>query len=235
MFEIFNKVFFWVNSISLLSKTLYISTILIILLFSIFYLFINKQYRSRRTKELFDSTSISVINSSIIDERFLVFSYLNEKTIVKPIEIVNNILKAYCYIKNCENLYEIVKIKDIEIKNKAYSIEYSYYDSGIEIIKDLLNQASISNNFVCIRYQRPTMPDLQINSSTGKRYFNGLKKGEVSIRTISNIKNRTNTLNIESFINYDSYKEYITAYCHSKNEERTFKVNRIKKVSVLNI
>lgn len=156
----------------------------------------------------------------------MLFSYLNEIYLVKPMEIINETLKAYCYIKNIESEFKIVEINDIKIKENAYSFEYSYYD-GIYNIKDILDKACDLNQIVCIKYQRRSKPDLPINTLTGKRYFNGLNRGEISIRTISNIKRST--------INYNNYDDYIVAYCHTKNEERTFKVKRIKKVSILNI
>ncbi len=191
--------------------------------FALKFLLLNKKGNLKFEKNI-ELSEINLIAFSIKNEKFLFFSYLNETFMVKPIEIVNDTLKAYCYIKNIEREFKIIEIYDIEIKENAYSFEYSYYDNGIFNIKDILDKACDMNQIVCIKYQRPSKPDLQINPLTGKRYFNGLNRGEISIRTISNLKRSIN--------NYD---DYIVAYCHTKNEERTFKVKRIKKVSILNM
>lgn len=198
-----------------------------VIIYTLKYLLLIKKARSKKIGSGLNRSNLDLISSSVINKSFLVLSYLNEKTIIKPLQITNDSLIAYCYLKNIEREFKIIEVKDIVIKETAFSIEYSYYDDGIEDIKEVLNKASSEKQFVCIKYQRPSKPDLQINSSTGRRYYNGLKRGEISIRTINDIKASTNSYNTDN--------DYITAYCNTKNEERTFKVKRIKKVSILNL
>lgn len=198
-----------------------------VIIYTLNYLLLIKKARSKKIGSGLNRSNLDLISSSVINKSFLVLSYLNEKTIIKPLQITNDSLIAYCYLKNIEREFKIIEVKDIVIKETAFSIEYSYYDDGIENIKEVLNKASSEKQFVCIKYQRPSKPDLQINSSTGRRYYNGLKRGEISIRTINDIKASTNSYNTDN--------DYITAYCNTKNEERTFKVKRIKKVSILNL
>lgn len=198
-----------------------------VIIYTLNYLLLIKKARSKKIGSGLNRSNLDLISSSVINKSFLVLSYLNEKTIIKPLQITNDSLIAYCYLKNIEREFKIIEVKDIVIKETAFSIEYSYYDDGIENIKEVLNKASSEKQFVCIKYQRPSKPDLQINPSTGRRYYNGLKRGEISIRTINDIKASMNSYNTDN--------DYITAYCNTKNEERTFKIKRIKKVSVLNL
>ncbi len=198
-----------------------------VIIYTLKYLLFNKKVGTTIIKSELITSNLDILSSSVINKSFLVISYINETTIIMPLQITSDTLIAYCYIKNMERVFKIIEIKDIVVKETAYSIEYSYYDDGIENIKEVLNKASSEKQFVCIKYQRPSKPDLQMNPSTGKRYYNGLKHGEVSIRTINDIKVSRNSYNTDN--------DYITAFCNNRNEERTFKIKRIKKVSVLNI
>jgi hypothetical protein len=215
------------NSIQILQISFLIFASSFIIIFAVFYFLLKRKHNIKQQLVSEDYSNLDLIATTIKDDKFLVFLYLNEKTLIKPIEIIKDKILGYCFIKNINKEFEISELKNIVIKDSAYSIEYSFYDDGLGNIKKILNQASNAKQLVCIRYQRPSKPDLQVNSLTGKRYFNGLKRGEVSIRTIGLIQNITNK-NISQI-------EYITAFCNTKEEERTFKINRIKKVSVLNI
>ena len=215
------------NSIQILQISFLISASSFIILFAIFYFLLKRKHNIKKQLVGEDYSNLDLLSTAIKDDKFLVFLYLNEKTLIKPIEIIKDKILGYCFIKNINKEFEISELKNIVIKDSAYSIECSFYDDGLGNIKKILNQACNAKQLVCIRYQRPSKPDLQVNSLTGKRYFNGLKRGEVSIRTIGLIQNISNK-NISQI-------EYITAFCNTKEEERTFKINRIKKVSVLNI
>lgn len=75
-------------------------------------------------------------------------------------------------------------------------------------IKDTLKQAMDENHHVLIKYRK--------------------FEGDVSERTLSNIQ-FNNSFEEDGFHN-----DHIKAYCHLREEERTFKIDRIISITILN-
>ncbi|MBA4155558.1 WYL domain-containing protein, partial [Flavobacterium sp.] len=58
---------------------------------------------------------------------------------------------------------------------------------------------------------------------------------EESIRTVSNVQLAINALTNEHIENYRLNNNYLTAYCHKRDDKRTFKFDRIGEIEILDI
>lgn len=109
-----------------------------VIIYIVKYLFLNKKEETIIIENELNTSNLDILSSTVINNSFLVLSLINEKTIIKPLQITSDILTGYCYKKNIERAFIITEIKEIEVKENAYSIEYSYYEDGIEKIKEVL-------------------------------------------------------------------------------------------------
>jgi hypothetical protein len=58
---------------------------------------------------------------------------------------------------------------------------------------------------------------------------------EESGSTISNVQLAINTRDQEEILKYNFNENYITACCHKREDQRTFKFDRISEIAILNI
>ena len=72
---------------------------------------------------LSEKNSISTLSQNIIDiairtNKYIVFQYEKDKTIVKPTKYKENAIAGYCYVKNMIRSFDISKMEDIHLKSR---------------------------------------------------------------------------------------------------------------------
>lgn len=156
--------------------------------------------------------------------KYLSFSYLNNRTVMKPVQCMDSILKGFCYVKNEECSFAIIDIKDLCLKDCYYTQKYQSRDLGISKVANIMNVVIPNHIFVRIEYTRTAWTNTSVDSMTGE-IVTDITNAEKSIRTISDIK-------------FDSEgwgDNYIKAYCHKREAERTFRFDRISELDLLDL
>ena len=89
---------------------------------------------------------------------------------------------------------------------------------GFDQLRSLVNMAIQYGKYIRIQYEK---------------YFTN--EDDKEMRTISNVQLSVNALDKEHINYYGLTADYITAFCHKRQEERTFKINRIQVLQILNL
>jgi hypothetical protein len=186
------------------------------------------------TKKQYTSTKYEVFKIVIDKKQFISFDYEGIKTIVKPLRVNQSILSAYCYVKNIEKDFELIKIKSYNIKEKPFTVEATGPSLGIERAKDIVNTAIDYNRFIRMRYTRAAWTEMSIDEKTGEIIMDVIE-AEESIRTIGNIRPSVDELNEEHINRYSLNENHITAFCFRKDAKRTFRFDRISELAILNL
>lgn len=158
-----------------------------------------------------------------------------QPTIIKPISIEGNLLNCHCYVKNTDRQLQISRIKEAIMRDAAFAVEAKGPSLGVERIKEIVQTAIRYRKYIRIRYTKRAWPELIVDDETGKIHFLQLNPSEVSIRTISNVHMAADILDVNEAGNFWINDNYITAYCNLRDEQRTFKFNRISEIAILNI
>lgn len=174
------------------------------------------------------------INSSIKLNKFLSFKYQDSKTIVKPIKVTETTLTAFCYIKNCERSFDIYNISDLYQKDKYFTLRVAGPSIGLEQITTVANTAINYHRHIRMKYTRRTWNNMLVDIETGELLIDRVE-AEESIRTINDVQLSINALAQEHIENYRLDNNYITAYCNKREEQRTFKFDRISEIEILDI
>jgi hypothetical protein len=174
------------------------------------------------------------INSSIKLNKFLSFKYKDSKTIVKPIKATENTLTAFCYIKNYERSFDIYNISDLHQKDKYFTLRVAGPSIGLDQITTVVNTAINYHRLIRMKYTRRTWNNMLVDIETGELLIDRVE-AEESIRTINDVQLSINTLAQEHIENYRLDNNYITAYCNKREEQRTFKFDRISEIEILDI
>jgi len=174
------------------------------------------------------------INSSIKLNKFLSFKYKNSKTIVKPLNATETTLTAFCYIKNSERLFHIYNISDLHQKDKYFTLRVAGPSIGLDQITTVVNTAIIYHMHIRMKYTRRTWNNMLVDLETGELIIDRVE-AEESIRTINDVELSINALAQEHIENYRLNNNYITAYCNKRQEQRTFKFERISEIEILDL
>ncbi len=174
------------------------------------------------------------IYSAINSNKYLSFSTNNEKTIVKPIRATKSDLIAFCYMKNRERTFTIYEIKDLQIKDSYYTLRVAGPTIGIERIKNAVNTAINYHKLIRMKYTRSAWSDMLVDQETGELIVNNIE-AEESIRTINDVQMSINALAHEHIEKYNLNENYITAYCNKREEQRTFRFDRIGEIEILDL
>jgi hypothetical protein len=86
-----------------------------------------------------------------------------------------------------------------------------------------------------MKYTRISWDEKIVDEETGELILTHTE-AEQSLRTISNINYAVNVLNKEHIAKYNlNAEDYISAFCHKKEELRTFNFDRINELEIRNI
>lgn len=165
-----------------------------------------------------------IIHKAIDSDKYLSFSYLNNRTVMKPSQCTNTILTGFCYVKNEECSFAIVDIEDICIKDCYYTQKFQSLDLGVSKVANIMNVVIPNRIFVRIKYTRAAWTNSSVDPITEEILID-IINSEESIRTISDIK-----LDSEGWGD-----NYIKAYCHKREAERTFRFDRISELELLDL
>lgn len=159
--------------------------------------------------------------------KYVSFSINNEKTVFKPTYVYDHETSGFCYVKNDSRTFRVVDIDNVEIKDSYYSHQYYFNETdGINEISSIINNAILQKKTIRIVYTKPGWVD----------YFTGeITEREESERTLSDIDLSVNLLSEEHIRSYNLDENYITGFCNTKEELRTFKFNRISRIEILDI
>ncbi len=160
-----------------------------------------------------DIAKIDLIKYCIKANKCLRFSYSNGAMhLVKPVKLKKDrtvwYLMAFDYIHNVENTFEIRLIEVPETEEKPF-----LYNKAFSNLKEVQQQIDLAvDNQLYIRFE----------------YVN--KNLEGSVRTVGNFDYT------DEFIIFGySGRQFISGYCFKRNEDRTFKLERIRHLTVLNL
>ena len=178
---------------------------------------------------LSEKNGISTLPQNIIDiairtNKYIVFQYEKDKTIVKPTKCKENAIAGYCYVKNMIRSFDISKMEDIHLKNEYYTLRLSASELGIQTVANMMNIIIPDHKYVRMEYTKPARSFVTMDPETNE-LIQKQTKAETSIRTISDIQ-----LDTEGW-----GENYIRAYCHKREEERTFYFGRISLLEILDL
>lgn len=169
-------------------------------------------------------SNFNIINEAIHMNKYIAFIYKDNRTITKPIKYIEPILTAFCYVKNRELSFYITEIRDIHLKNNYYTQRFISPNLGFKKVADIMNIIIPNQMFVRMKYTRREWSKMLVDPTTGEIIIDKTE-AEESIRTVSNIK-----LDTEGYGN-----NYIKAYCHRREKERTFRFDRISELEILDL
>ena len=190
---------------------------------------IEKEVVDDKSISLKEKNGISTFPQNIIDiairtNKYIVFQYEKDKTIVKPTKCKENVIAGYCYVKNMIRSFDISKMEDIHLKNEYYTLRLSASELGIQTVANMMNIIIPDHKYVRMEYTKPARSFVDMDTETNE-LIQKQTKAETSIRTISDIQ-----LDTEGW-----GENYIRAYCHKREEERTFYFGRISLLEILDL
>lgn len=178
----------------------------------------------------------AVIQQALNTGKYISCKYSDDEvyTIIKPISLNEIELKAYCYVENVNRTFAITDLNDIIIRDRPFQVRIND-QVGVDEIKRVVQVAIDNNKIVRMKYTRSEWTSEHVNEETGEIILNHTES-EQSQRTISNIDYSVNVLDQEQIDHYNLDDEnYITAHCHKRKEQRTFRFDRINELEILNI
>ena len=180
------------------------------------------------------SVKLDKIYSAINSNKYLSLKYKEETTVVKPFRIADNELIAFCYVKNRERIFLVYNTSNLEIKDSFYTLRVAGPTIGIEQITNAVNIAISYHKLIRMKYTRSSWASMVVDQETGELLINRIE-AEESIRTINDVQLSINALAQEHINNYRLNSNYITAYCNKREEQRTFRFDRIGEIEILNL
>jgi len=180
------------------------------------------------------NVKLEKIYSAINSNKYLSFKFENETTVVKPIRITDNELIAFCYVKNRERTFLVYDTTDLEIKDSYYTLRVAGPAIGIDQITNAVNTAISYHKLIRMKYTRSSWSSMLVDEETGELLIDRIE-AEESIRTINDVQLSINALAQEHIDAYRLNSNYITAYCNKREEQRTFRFDRIGEIEILNL
>lgn len=188
----------------------------------------------KELRPILDSNG-KLIGNAITGGSYLAFEYEGARTIIKPSSNNNTHITGFCYVKNNIRTFNIQNIKNLTPKAKYYSLRVSAPNIGVENVKSAVTSAIQYDKYVRMKYTRAAWNTMDVNTETGEIIMTNVVEAEESTRTINNIKMATDVLSEEHLNYYRLDENYINAYCHKREEKRTFKFDRIGEIEILDI
>ncbi|KOH42953.1 hypothetical protein NC99_42600 [Sunxiuqinia dokdonensis] len=175
-----------------------------------------------------------LIKTAICNNNFISFIYNGTPTIVKPTQFNNGNLHAYCYLKNTNRTFSIANILNPVIKQRAFTLEATGPNLGLDRIASIVNTAIQYRKFIRMRYTRSAWTTYSVDNTTGELIIADRIEAEESIRTISNIQLATDSPGTQELW-FTPNETHITSYCHRREAERMFRFDRIGELAILDI
>lgn len=179
-------------------------------------------------------SATDLVFKTIGEKKFLSFGYNGTRTIVMPTKLNGNKLTAFCFVKNCQKEFDITSLKNLEKKSSYYSAKVSAPNVGVDAVKRAVKSAILYKKYVRMKYTRAAWSTMDVDIETGEILMTNVI-AEESIRTIDNIQMATDALTEEHLKYYRIDENYINAYCHKREEKRTFKFDRIGEIEILDV
>lgn len=179
------------------------------------YGYIDITYRDTSISKLSDNESAitSQLEELVMKKHFCTFNYGNNSIhLVQPkkIEIIRSITKliAYDYIQNKDQEFEIRLIDNIEEIQSPF-FQTLDHNQGLNKFQEALDLAI--NNMLYVRFT----------------YTNA--NFEDSIRTLGPLDYT------QEFDGWGYHRQHIAGYCHYRKETRSFRIDRIRQLWILNM
>lgn len=174
------------------------------------------------------------ISKAITLNKYVSFSINNKKTILKPTVINESELSGFCYVQNKVNIYPLGNIKNIEIKDNYYTVRVAGPQIGIDKVSNIVNTAIQYQKHIRMKYTRASWQSMLVDTDTGELILDRIE-AEESTRTISDVQLAINALSEEHIEAYRLNSNYLTAFCNKREEQRTFRFDRIGEIEILDI
>ena len=178
--------------------------------------------------------NIDIVQAAIQDSRYLSFKFNGVNTITKPKNLNGRLFTAYCYVKNREREFSISYIQNPTIKQKPFTIKDTGPNLGMESIKNIVTTAIQYGKFIRMRYTRASWTAMKVDKATGEVIMETTEEEE-RIRTINNVQLSTEVLDQDHINRYNLDANHITAYCNRREDQRTFRFDRISEIAILDL
>ena len=177
---------------------------------------------------------LSQIMSAFQLQKFLSFSYGGRRTIAKPVSKTTTHITAYCYLKNVERTFVINEMSGVNVKDNYFTVRVAGPTIGLSNISNAVNTAINYQKHIRMKYTRIAWSNILVDKDTGELILNKVD-AEESVRTINDVQLSINALSSEHITAYRLDSNYITAYCNKREEQRTFRFDRIGEIEILDI
>jgi hypothetical protein len=174
------------------------------------------------------------VYTALFTNKYLSLTIRNKKTIVKPIRTTEKEVVAFCYVKNQEQIFSIIELENIEIKDNYYTIRVAGPTIGLDKISNIVNTAIDYKKLIRMKYTRASWNSMLVDTETGELIIDKIE-AEESVRTVNDVQLSINSLSEEHIQSYRLNSNYLTAYCNKREEQRTFRFDRIGEIEILNI
>jgi hypothetical protein len=180
------------------------------------------------------NSKLDKIYSAINSGKYLSFKFKNEQSVVKPIKVSDDKLFAFCYVKNRDRDFSLYQINDLCLKDSYYTLRVAGPTIGLDQITQAVNTAIVYHKLIRMKYTRSSWTNMIVDRETGELLIDRIE-AEESVRTINDVQLSINALAQEHIEAYNLNSNYITAYCNKREEQRTFRFDRIGEIEILNI
>lgn len=171
-------------------------------------------------------TKLSKLFEASVTGKYASFVINGEKRLVKPTYVYDHEISGFCYVRNEVVTYPMEEIEDVEIKDNYFTLQYYNESNTLDRISEIIKDAIKQKKIIRIVYTKPGF----VNLFTGE-----ITEREESERTLSDIGLSINVVPIEHIESYRLDENYVSGYCHTKEELRTFKFNRIERIEILDL
>lgn len=185
-------------------------------------------------KEKPTNFKLDLIKKSVSSNEYLSFTYQGNPTITKPLKATETHLTAFCYVKNLEQTFNIYEISNLLLKSNYNTLRIAGPAIGIDKISSVVNTAINYKRYIRMKYTRASWDNYVLDTASGELILDRIE-AEESIRTIMNVHLSINALAEEQIMAYNLNSNYITAYCNKRNEQRTFRFDRIGEIEILDL
>jgi uncharacterized protein YneF (UPF0154 family) len=173
---------------------------------------------------------IEKVNASIERNSFLFFKYGNEPAFVKSEKVDNDFLIAYCYLRNLNKNFNVNGIENISVKENYILDEANIENINFNTNQNKINYVINNKKYLRFHYSKPVFIPFEYLSDE-----DNINLKEESIRTIKNVNYSIDVLPQEDIEYYKLNSGYLTGFCFKRNANRTFKIERMDNLEILNL
>jgi hypothetical protein len=178
-------------------------------------------------------TPQDILQSAINAGKYVSFRFAGSRTVVRPLEVAGTELRAFCYVKNRERTFDLHQTADPQLKNSYFTLKKNGKEVNLQQIATIVEKAITYDKFVRIHYTKSAYGAISVQETPeGNRVVvEDLK----SVRTINKVQHSLDVLEKEHIAAYRLNQNHITAYCHKREEKRTFRMDRINQLEILDL